>query len=66
MYCLFMCMFSESNSARAVGQGGVPVLLNMFLDWHRCDSKNRHVTLRKAILQVLKHVTNLSKSARKN
>ena len=51
----------ESNSARAVGHGGVPVLLNMFYDWHRSDAKNRHVALRKAILNVLKHCTNLSK-----
>ena len=51
----------ESNSARAVGHGGVPILLNMFYDWHRSDAKNRHVALRKAILNVLKHCTNLSK-----
>ena len=50
----------ESNSARAVGHGGVPILLNMFYDWHRSDAKNRHVALRKAILNVLKHCTNLS------
>ena len=52
---------SESNSARAIGQGGVPVLLNTFYDWHRADSKNRHINLRKSILSVLKNVTNLSK-----
>ena len=55
-------MLSESNSARAIGQGGVPVLLTMFFDWHRLDTKNRHLTLRKAVLHVLKHITNLSRS----
>ena len=52
---------SESNAARAIGQGGVPVLLNAFYDWHRVDSKNRHVTLRKSVLSVLKNITNLRK-----
>lgn len=52
---------SESNGARAVGQGGVPVLLTMFYDWHRADNKNRHINLRKAILSVLKNLTNLRK-----
>jgi len=33
----------------------------MFSDWHKADGKNRHVNLRKAILNVLKHLTNLSK-----
>ena len=56
-----MLYVSESNSARAIGYGGVPVLLQMYCDWHKLDTKNRHVSLRKSILNVLKHVTNLSK-----
>ncbi|XP_064653277.1 cytosolic carboxypeptidase 1-like isoform X2 [Lineus longissimus] len=55
---------SKSNSARAVGQGGVPILLTMFYDWHRADTKNRHIALRKSILSVLRHIINL-KSGRK-
>ena len=57
-YCV-LSNYSESNAARATGQGGVAVLLNMFDDWHRVDTKNRHVSLRKAILTCLKHITNL-------
>ena len=37
------------------------MLLQMYCDWHKLDTKNRHVSLRKSILNVLKHVTNLSK-----
>ncbi|XP_074650112.1 cytosolic carboxypeptidase 1-like isoform X2 [Tubulanus polymorphus] len=61
---LTMLVKSKSNSARAVGQGGVPILLTMFFEWHRSDTKNRHVNLRKAVLMVLKNITNL-KSGRK-
>jgi len=50
----------ESNAARAVGLGGVPVLLTMFNEWHKSDSRNRHIALRKSVLSVLKNVTNLS------
>ncbi|XP_013413553.1 cytosolic carboxypeptidase 1 isoform X1 [Lingula anatina] len=56
---LVLLVKSKSNSARAIGHGGVPMLLNMFSDWHRGDSKNRHIALRKAVLNVLKHITNL-------
>lgn len=52
----------ESNAARAVGLGGVPVLLTMFSDWHKSDNRNRHIALRKSVLSVLKNVTNLSQS----
>jgi len=52
----------ESNAARAVGLGGVPVLLTMFHEWYKSDTRNRHIALRKAVLGVLKNVTNLSES----
>ncbi|CAH1796187.1 unnamed protein product [Owenia fusiformis] len=55
---------SKSNSARAIGHGGVPMLMSSFYDWHKVDTKNRHTNLRKSILNILKHITNL-KSGRK-
>ena len=51
---------TESNSARLIGMGGVPLLLTHHSDWHQADSKNRYITLRKAILNTLKNITNLS------
>jgi hypothetical protein len=59
MVIIHLLCVSESNSARAIGQGGVPLLLTMYADWHRMDTKNRHVNIRKAILSTLKHITNL-------
>ncbi|XP_076444257.1 cytosolic carboxypeptidase 1-like [Babylonia areolata] len=50
---------SKSNSARLVGMGGVPLLLTHHWDWHQADGKNRNVSLRKAILNTLKNITNL-------
>ena len=35
-------------------------MINLYYDWHKVDSKNRHINLRKAILTVLKNLTNLS------
>ncbi len=54
-------VFPESNAARAVGQGGVSMLLTLMCDWHRNDVRNRHVRIRKAILNTIKNVTALSK-----
>lgn len=50
---------SKSNSARLIGMGGVPMLLTHHSDWHQADSKNRNISLRKAILNTLKNITNL-------
>ncbi|XP_038077720.1 cytosolic carboxypeptidase 1-like [Patiria miniata] len=55
---------SKSNAARAVGQGGVTMLLTMMCDWQRNDARNRHVKIRKAILNTLKNITVL-KSGKK-
>ncbi|XP_064598674.1 cytosolic carboxypeptidase 1-like [Liolophura sinensis] len=55
---------SKSNSARTIGQEGVKVLVSWHLEWHQYDSRHRHIPLRKAILNILKNVTNL-KSGRK-
>ncbi|PIK61389.1 putative cytosolic carboxypeptidase 1 [Apostichopus japonicus] len=51
---------SKSNSARALGQGGIAILLSLFYEWHRHDTRNRHIGIRKAILGVIKNITNLS------
>jgi len=53
-------VLTESNAARAVGHGGVVVMLNMFTEWHKTDTKNRHVNIRKSILNVLKNFTEIS------
>ncbi|XP_070210608.1 cytosolic carboxypeptidase 1-like isoform X2 [Littorina saxatilis] len=50
---------SKSNSARLIGMGGVPLLLGHHSDWHQADAKNRNISLRKAILNTLKNITNL-------
>ncbi|XP_033108379.1 cytosolic carboxypeptidase 1-like isoform X2 [Anneissia japonica] len=55
---------SKSNSARAIGQGGMTVLLSTYMEWHKGDTRQRHVNIRKGILVSLKHVTTL-KSGRK-
>ncbi|XP_077988802.1 cytosolic carboxypeptidase 1-like isoform X2 [Glandiceps talaboti] len=55
---------SKSNSARAIGQGGMTTLLTMAFDWHRSDARNKHFNLRKSILVVVKNITML-KSGRK-
>jgi hypothetical protein len=44
-----------------VGQGLVPYLLTQFQDWHKLDIKHKRINLRKALLSVLKNITNLSK-----
>lgn len=51
---------SKSNSARLIGMGGVPLLLTHHSEWHQADGKNRNINLRKAILNTLKNITNLS------
>ena len=56
----FFPLMTESNSARLIGMGGVPLLLTHHSDWHQADSKNRYINLRKAILNTLKNITNLS------
>eukprot|EP00794_Sanderia_malayensis_P009853 gene9853-10864_t len=45
---------SKIGARRAVVHGGVALLLNMFVDWHRIDHRHRQTALRKSILTVLK------------
>ncbi|XP_019638452.1 PREDICTED: cytosolic carboxypeptidase 1-like [Branchiostoma belcheri] len=61
---LALLMKSKTNAGRAVAQGGVTVLLGMFYDLHRFDVRHRQTNVKKAILTVLKNITNL-KTGRK-
>ncbi|XP_053512330.1 cytosolic carboxypeptidase 1 isoform X1 [Artibeus jamaicensis] len=50
---------SKTNARRAVDRGYVQVLLTIYVDWHRHDSRHRNMLIRKGILQSLKNVTNI-------
>ena len=52
----------ETNARKAVECGGVPLILHMYKEWHKIDTKHRQVALRKALLNILKHITNTSKT----
>ncbi|KXJ16139.1 cytosolic carboxypeptidase 1 [Exaiptasia diaphana] len=55
---------SKTSASKAVNYGAVPVLLQMFNDWHRTDHHNRQTGVRKAIAGVLKSIT-MTKSGKK-
>ncbi|XP_005091886.1 cytosolic carboxypeptidase 1 isoform X2 [Aplysia californica] len=55
---------SKSNSARLIGMGGVPQLLTLHSEWQQMDTKHRNLSIRRAILLILRNITNL-KSGRK-
>ncbi|KAK3098121.1 hypothetical protein FSP39_016346 [Pinctada imbricata] len=55
---------SRNNAARTIGGEHVPHLLALYHDWHQIDTKHRYISLRKAILSILKNITNL-RSGRK-
>ncbi|XP_063781825.1 cytosolic carboxypeptidase 4 isoform X2 [Pseudophryne corroboree] len=50
---------SKSNVRRAVNRGYVGILLQFYQDWHSSDSGNNYVSIRRGLLQCLKHITNL-------
>ncbi|XP_046872539.1 cytosolic carboxypeptidase 1 isoform X2 [Hypomesus transpacificus] len=50
---------SKTNARRAVDRGHVPVLLAVYQDWHRNDTRHRHMLIRKGLLTCLKNVTNI-------
>lgn len=50
---------SKTNAHRSVDAGHVPVLLAIYLDWHRNDTRHRHVLIRKGLLVCLKNITNI-------
>ena len=37
----------------------VPVLLSVYMDWHRNDTRQRHILIRKGLLACLKNITNI-------
>ncbi|GAB0204655.1 cytosolic carboxypeptidase 1 [Grus japonensis] len=50
---------SKTNARRAVDRGYVQVLLTIYIDWHRHDSRHRYMLIRKGVLQCIKSVTNI-------
>ncbi|XP_068994869.1 cytosolic carboxypeptidase 1 isoform X2 [Embiotoca jacksoni] len=50
---------SRTNARRAVDGGHVPVLLALYLDWHRNDTRHRHMLIRKGLLVCLRNITNI-------
>ncbi|XP_009993764.1 PREDICTED: cytosolic carboxypeptidase 1 [Chaetura pelagica] len=50
---------SKTNGRRAVDRGYVQVLLRIYVDWHRHDSRHRYMLIRKGVLQCIKSVTNI-------
>ena len=51
--------FAETNARRAVDRGHVPVLLFAYQDWHRNDTRQRHMLIRKGLLASLRNITNI-------
>uniref|UniRef100_A0A671SNN9 Cytosolic carboxypeptidase 1 n=1 Tax=Sinocyclocheilus anshuiensis TaxID=1608454 RepID=A0A671SNN9_9TELE len=55
-----LCMCSSGmNARRAVDTGYLPTLLTIYQDWHRNDTRHRHVVIRKSILGCIKNLTNI-------
>lgn len=58
---LFLPYLTGNNAARTIGGDYIPNLLTLYNDLHQTDTKHRHISIRKAILNILKNVTSLSK-----
>ncbi|XP_068616800.1 cytosolic carboxypeptidase 1 [Brachionichthys hirsutus] len=50
---------SKTNARRAVDGGYVPIVLALYLDWHRNDTRHRHMLIRKGLLVILRNITNI-------
>ncbi|XP_044135394.1 cytosolic carboxypeptidase 4 [Bufo gargarizans] len=50
---------SKSNIRRVVNRGYVCALLRFYQDWHRSDSANHYMPIRRGLLRCLKHITNV-------
>ncbi|KAG7481117.1 hypothetical protein MATL_G00063400 [Megalops atlanticus] len=50
---------SKTNARRAVDRSYVPTLLTIYQDWHRNDTRHRHMLIRKGILGCIKNITNI-------
>lgn len=47
------------NARRAVDVRHVPVILALYQDWHRNDTRHRHMQIRKGLLVCLRNITNI-------
>lgn len=47
------------NARRAVDGHQVPVILALYQDWHRNDTRHRHMLIRKGLLACLRNITNI-------
>ncbi|XP_022526344.1 cytosolic carboxypeptidase 1 isoform X1 [Astyanax mexicanus] len=50
---------SKMNARRAVDRAHMPALLAIYQDWHRNDTRHRHMIIRKSILGCIKNLTNI-------
>ncbi|KAJ8413913.1 hypothetical protein AAFF_G00065110 [Aldrovandia affinis] len=50
---------SKTNARRAVDRAYMPMLLAVYQDWHRNDTRHRHMLIRKGILGCIKNITNI-------
>ncbi|XP_059825817.1 cytosolic carboxypeptidase 1 isoform X7 [Hypanus sabinus] len=50
---------SKTNARRSVERGYLPVLITIYIDWHRHDTRHRHMLIRKGILTCIKNVTSI-------
>ncbi|XP_069785882.1 cytosolic carboxypeptidase 1 isoform X4 [Narcine bancroftii] len=50
---------SKTNARRSVDRGYLPVLLTIYIDWHRHDTRHRHMLIRKGILTCIKNMTSI-------
>uniref|UniRef100_A0AAY4BN15 Peptidase M14 domain-containing protein n=1 Tax=Denticeps clupeoides TaxID=299321 RepID=A0AAY4BN15_9TELE len=50
---------TKMNARRSVERRHVSLLLATYLDWHRNDSRHRHMLIRKGILGCLKNLANI-------
>lgn len=56
---LLLANSTETNARRATDSGRVPALLTLYQDWHRNDTRHRHVLIRKGLLACLRNITNI-------
>ncbi|RVE68132.1 hypothetical protein OJAV_G00088690 [Oryzias javanicus] len=50
---------SKTNARRAVDGGYVAILLALYQDWHRNDTRCRHILIRRGLLVCLRNITNI-------
>ncbi|XP_078386099.1 cytosolic carboxypeptidase 4 [Cetorhinus maximus] len=50
---------SKWNSRRAVDNGYTHCLLKLYQDWHQGDTRNKYISIHKALLNCIKNITNI-------